>query len=95
MDEVNVKDRVRKELVLFLVLFLTGLLILPLLIYVVGKAVFGAYEGAGFMTFYGTLHSELRSGQMVVLFLMLSPYLVWQLLRLTLWAFRRPGPHER
>lgn len=83
------KDIVRKEFILFLVLLLTGLLILPAVIYVVGKAVFGAYDANGFITFYGMLHSEFRAGVPVVWFLMFSPYIIWQSMRLTLWAFRR------
>lgn len=83
------KDAIREEFALFLLLLLTGLLVLPIVIYVVGTVVFGAYEGSGFMEFYGTLHSEFRSGQRVVWFLMLSPYLVWQAARLTVWGFRQ------
>ncbi len=37
------------------------------------------------------LHGELRTGEPVVWFLMLSPYLAWQLLRLTVYGFRRAG----
>jgi hypothetical protein len=85
----SLKDVARKESILFLVLLLTGLLLLPTIIYFVGKAVFGAYEANGFMTFYGMLHSELRSGVPVVWFLMLSPYIIWQLFRMTFWGFRR------
>jgi hypothetical protein len=81
---------VRKETALFLILLLTGLLVLPIVIYAVGNIVFGAYEGSGFMEFYGTLHSEFRAGQRLVWFLMFSPYLVWQGSRLTAWGFRRP-----
>jgi hypothetical protein len=83
------RDIIRKESALFLMLLLTGLFFLPVVIYIIGNAVFGAYEGSGFMDFYGTLHSELRAGQRVVWFLMLSPYIVWQLSRLTAWGFRR------
>jgi hypothetical protein len=83
------KDVIRQETALFLLLLLTGLLLLPIVIYAVGTAVFGAYEGSGFMEFYATLHSEFRAGQRVVWFLMLSPYLVWQGTRLTAWGFRQ------
>lgn len=82
----------KKELVLFVILFLTGLVLLPVVIYVIGKSVFGAYDGSGFATFYGTLQSEFRAGQPVVWFLTLSPYIGWQLFRGTIWAFRRSSP---
>jgi hypothetical protein len=52
---------------------------------------FGEYGGTGFSAFYGQLHSELRSGDYSVWFLVLSPYLVWQILRLTVKIFRRAG----
>jgi hypothetical protein len=87
----SLKKIARKEFILFVLLFLAGLLFLPLLIYFIGKSIFGTYDGSGFATFYGTLHSEFRAGEPVVWFLMLSPYIVWQVFRLSIWAFRRPS----
>lgn len=78
-----------KELLLFLSLLIVGLVILPGAIYFVGSAIFGAYGGTGFSAFYGMLHSELRAGEPAVWFLVLSPYILWQLLRLTFHAFRK------
>ena len=80
-----------KESALFLWMLFAGLFLLPLAIYLVGKALFGAYGGTGFSAFYGMLHGELRAGAPSVWFLVLSPYLTWQLLRLTLRAFRLAG----
>lgn len=74
---------------MFGALFLVGLVALPLLIYLVGEAVFGAYEGSGFGAFYGQLHGEFRAGEPAVVFLLLAPYILWQLLRLTSRVFRR------
>ncbi len=62
-----------------------GLLILPIAIYLVGKAIFGAYGGGDFLTFYTDIHGDIRDGELVVWFLVLSPYLIWQTLR---WTFR-------
>lgn len=76
---------------MFLILLLTGLFFLPLIIYLVGKSVFGEYGGTGFGAFYGMLHSGLRSGELAVWFLVLTPYAVWQLLRLTFRSFRYLG----
>lgn len=87
----SLKSRILKEAALFGALLLVGLVVLPLLIYLVGEAVFGAYEGAGFATFYGRLHGEFRVGEPAVVFLLLAPYLLWQLLRLTGRVFRRLG----
>ncbi len=80
-----------RELALFLVLFFVGLVVLPILIYLIGKSLFGEYGGTGFSDFYQMLHGELRGGDPVVWFLMLSPYIGWQLLRLTVYGFRRSG----
>ena len=87
----SLKKTATKESVVFLCLLFLGLLILPLAVYVVGKSVFGEYGGTGFSAFYGTLHSAIRDGEPAVLFLVLSPYVIWQLSRLTVWGFRQTG----
>jgi len=90
VKENSLRKMATRESALFLLLLLTGLLFLPIVIWLVGTGIFGAYGGGGFWSFYGLLHSELRSGEPVVWFLVLSPYLIWQIFRLTIWAFRRP-----
>lgn len=87
----SVKDRFLKETALLGGLLLAGLVLLPVAIYVVGRSVFGAYAGAGFADFYQTLHLDFRAGEPAAVFLLLSPCIVWQLLRLALWWFRRSG----
>ena len=82
------KNTAVREFVVFLYLFAAGLLVLPALIYLVGKSLFGAYGGTGFSAFYGMLNSDLRSGELAVWILVLTPYLVWQLSRLTFKSFR-------
>ncbi|MDG2377079.1 MAG: hypothetical protein P8M18_12105 [Woeseiaceae bacterium] len=84
----NWKLIARRESVLFLWILLGGLILLPVAVYIVGRLIFGEYGGTGFMAFYGMLYSELLSGAPSVWFLVLSPYLIWQLLRLTLRAFK-------
>lgn len=89
-EKINaLKKSATKEVAIFLCLLFFGLLILPLAIFGVGKFVFGEYGGSGFSAFYGTLHRAIRDSDIVVLFLVFSPYLVWQLTRLTVWGFRR------
>lgn len=87
----SLKDRVLKESAVIGALILGGLLVLPILIYLVGEAVFGEYGGAGFSDFYVRLHQDLRRGDVAALFLILSPCLLWLLVRLSLWLFRRLG----
>lgn len=83
------KKTAAKETALFLGLLFVGLVILPVAVFMVGSSVFGEYGGKGFSDFYGTVHSSIRNGEPAVLFLVFSPYLVWQSLRLTVWGFRR------
>ena len=79
----------KKESLLFLYLFLAGILLLPIAVYLIGYALFGEYSGTGFSAFYGSLHSSLRSGELAVWFLVLSPYLIFQLIRGTIYTLRR------
>jgi hypothetical protein len=82
----------RRELVTVALLGLIGVSLLPFAIYLVGAEIFGDYAGNGFGDFYRNIHSNLRQGQPVVIFLLISPYLVWQLLRLSFYTFRRMAP---
>jgi len=85
----SLKKLARKESALFLCLLFLGLVMVPFAVYVVGNSVFGEYGGSGFAAFYAFLHSAIRDGDPMVLFLVLSPYAIWQLIRLTLWGFRQ------
>lgn len=84
----NLSTLLKKEAAVFLVLLLIGLVLLPICIWVVGNAVFGAYDGAGYSDFFGTLSGKIRSGNPVAWFLVLSPWIVWQCLRLIAFGWR-------
>lgn len=88
-DWSPLKRKFLNELALALSLLFAGLVLLPLAIYLTGQAVFGEYGGTGFADFYGRLSAEVREGSPVVWFLVLSPYLILMLLRLTIWAFQK------
>lgn len=92
-DVASWKKSLSRESVVFLWFLVGGLFLLPVAVYFVGNTLFGEYGGTGFQAFYGTIHSELRDGEPAVWFLVLSPYIVWQLLRLTVRAFRLAGRH--
>lgn len=94
MQSTELKNRLLKETALLAILGFFGLTVLPLCIYFVGRAIFGEYGTGGFGSFFGALHRELREGEPAVWFLLLSPYLLWQLARLTLWVFRQLGRRE-
>lgn len=80
-----------KELALLTGFLFFGLVIMPVVIYYVGQAVFGSYGGHGYGSFFGTLTSKITSGDYVAWFLVLSPYLGWQILRLLAFAWRKSG----
>ena len=79
----------RQEAILFLATLLFGLFLLPAAIYLVGQAVFGDYSGTGIAEFYGRIYSGIGTGNGAIWFLVLSLYLGLQMLRLTIWLFRR------
>ncbi len=85
----TVRQILTREIAVILWCALAGVFLLPLAIYLVGQSVFGDYGGGGFADFYREMHYQLRGGDPVVWYLVSSPYIFWQTLRLTLWAFRR------
>lgn len=87
----GLKKTVRKETFLLIGLLFVGFVLMPIGIYLVGQSLFGAYGGQGYGDFFGTLSQKIRGGDTVAWFLVLSPYLVWQCLRLTAFAWRLSG----
>lgn len=85
------KKSVQKEVGLFVGLLFFGFVLMPIAIFWVGQSLFGAYGGLGYADFFGTLSEKIRGGDGVAWFLVLSPYLVWQCLRLTVFAWRYAG----
>ena len=87
-DAPTLKKVVRKEIAILAFLLFAGLVLLPVAVYWAGENVFGEYGGLGYGDFFGTLGSKLRSGDRVAWFLVFSPYLVWQSLRLMALGWR-------
>lgn len=87
-SQSTLRTGIRKELALLTGLLFFGLVLMPIGIFVIGQAIFGAYGGHGYGDFFGTLSAKLRSGDIVAWFLVLSPYLLWQILRLMALAWR-------
>lgn len=65
-----------------------GFVIMPIAIYWVGQNVLGEFGGYGYADFYGNLSAKIRGRDPVAWFFVLSPYLIWQVLRLTSFAWR-------
>jgi len=85
------RQRATKEVALFAGLLFIGLVVVPIIIYKVGQSVFGSYGGDGFAEFFATLSGKVRGGDAVAWFLILSPYLGWQCLRLMTLFWRLTG----
>ncbi|MCP5092696.1 MAG: hypothetical protein GY949_17425 [Gammaproteobacteria bacterium] len=85
------KKTLRKEFALLVGLLFFGIVLMPGVIYLVGQGIFGSYGGQGYGDFFGTLSAKIRGGDAVAWFLVLSPYLVWQSLRLMALAWRFAG----
>ena len=78
----------KRETALLLACLAFGLLCLPVAIYAVGTAIFGEFTGGGFRGFFSVVHRDLRDLDTAAWFLVVSPYLVIQLLRATVGLFR-------
>lgn len=91
MNQITLKQAALRETALFLGMLFLGFVLMPIAIYWVGQYVFGNYAGHGYSDFFGTLSAKIRGGDRIAWFFVLSPYFAWQLLRLTLFAWRRSG----
>lgn len=89
MPDSTLKSTLTREIALFLVLLFVGFVIAPIGIFFVGQQVFGEFGGHGYADFFGTLSAKVRHGEPVAWFVVLSPYLLWQTLRLTRYGWRR------
>jgi hypothetical protein len=84
-------QRLKKEAALLAVMLFLGIALLPIAIWIVGDLVFGSYGGNGYGDFFSSLSGKLRSGNPVAWFLVLSPWLVLQVVRLALIGWRYAG----
>jgi hypothetical protein len=78
----------KKELALLAVLLFVGIAVLPVAVWFVGDVVFGTYNGNGLAGFFGSLGSKLRSGDPAAWFLVISPWLGVQVVRLAARGWR-------
>ena len=88
VNQNALKQIALREIALLLGLLFLGFVLVPLAIFYVGQNFLGQFGGYGYGDFFGTLSAKIRSGDLLAWFFVLSPYLVWQTLRLTLHAWR-------
>jgi hypothetical protein len=91
MSQGTFRQRIVKETALFVGLLFFGLVIAPIAIYLVGPRVLGEFGGSGYADFFGDLSARIRGGDLAAWFFVLAPWLVWQVLRLTAFAWRATG----
>lgn len=91
LQQIPLKQVALRESALFLGLLFLGFVIVPIPIYLVGQTLLGEFGGHGYGDFFGTLSSRVRSGDLVAWFFVLSPYLAWQVMRLSIHAWRAAG----
>jgi len=95
MVQGTLKQIALKETALFFGLLFLGFVIMPIAIYWIGPRVLGEFGGYGYTDFFGGLSARIRGGDLVAWLFVLSPYLVWQILRMTLFAFRASFDEQR
>lgn len=89
--QASVRKMITREAALLLGLLLVGLLLLPVAVYLVGQAIFGDYGGGSFGHFFSELSGRIRAADPAAWFLVLSPYLGLQTLRLVAVGWRAAG----
>lgn len=89
MSKNNTRDIVTREVALFVGLLFAGIVLMPIAIFWLGQQLLGDYGGLGYGDFFGTLSGQFRSFDPATWFLVFSPYLGWQILRLTVIGWRR------
>jgi len=95
MNQGTFKQTALKETALLVGLLFIGFVIMPIAIYWIGPRVLGEFGGYGYSDFFGGLSARIRGGDLVAWLFVLSPYLVWQILRITLFAFRASSGEKR
>ena len=78
----------KKEAAIFAAMLFLGFVLLPIVVWFVGNLVFGEYGGSGYGDFFGRLGSKMLSGDIAAWFLVLSPWLGLQVVRLALAGWR-------
>lgn len=91
LSQGTLRQTVTKEAALFFGLLFFGLVLSPIALYLAGDVVFGAYGGHGYGEFFGNLGSRIRQGDLAAWWFVLTPYLIWQVLRLTVLGWRSAG----
>jgi hypothetical protein len=80
----------RRELIVLAVLLVCGFVLMPVLVWLVGQKVLGAYANGGPLRLLGDFFSGLGGGSPVYWTVGFGPYVLIQLIR-GFWRFVRPA----
>ncbi|HTY48441.1 MAG TPA: hypothetical protein VMB48_01975 [Steroidobacteraceae bacterium] len=83
-----------RELLWLLAAAAAGVLVVPPLIYMVGRRVFGAYAGGGMRDLMGHFFAGLGQGILAFWVAAAGPYVMITLLRLLAWLLWRRTPQQ-
>ena len=89
MSKDTLKRAALRESALFFGLLFFGFVIAPIVIFLIGQRTLGEFGGYGYSDFFGSLSARIRQGDPLAWFFVLSPYLAWQVLRFSLFAWRK------
>ena len=84
----------RRELIWLAVMGGGGLIVMPLVIYLIGARTLGPYEGGGLGSFLAVLYGDFFHLRWGAWALLIGPYLVTLLIRWLLLPWRRRRPDE-
>ena len=85
---------IRRELLWLLIGLPLGLLLLPVLVFLVGSRLFGPYAGGEAGDLVNGFFQGLGQGEPVCWLVAVGPYFGLLLLRLMVWGFRAPMPSQ-
>jgi len=91
LSDDTTRDIITREVALFVGLLFVGFVLMPIAMYWLGQLLLGEFGGSGYADFYGTLSAKFRNLDSATWFLVLSPWLLWQVARLTVYGWRRFG----
>ena len=92
-DAGALASRGRRELILFLALVACGLVLVPLLVWVVGQAVLGPYANGNAAALLRDFFAGLKSGSLLYWAIVFGPYVIVMLVR-GLWYLLRKADQD-
>lgn len=85
---------VRRELLILALALLCGVLVLPLLIWLVGQLILGPYDNGGAVALFRDFLAGLAGGSPAFWAVALGPYVLTQFTRTVLLILRRTAPAQ-